>query len=109
MKKKSKNMCPPKSMVMTGYMLTKAVNEGVEYLTTALQCMDEAIKDANKQLDDQIYQSEVATAKRLVYEAIAGLHKAKEAHEILRKGTLERGFREITNADFSEFGAGGNR
>ena len=99
---------PLPSQVQTGYMINKAVDNGTKYLNHALECLTEAVTDTNRQGDGIVVQNvELGTARRLIYEALAGLQKAEEAHLILGDIMAELDYRGITNEDFAEFGAGG--
>ena len=99
---------PLQSQIMTGYQISKAVGEGSNYINHSLECLDQAISDSQAAGDD-VYLTQVATAKRKLYNALAGLQEAKEAHEILRLLMVDYGYRAITDADFEVHGAGGKR
>ena len=99
---------PLDSQIMTGYMINKAVDKGTEYLTEALHCLSQAVTDTNEAEGEVVIQNvELGEVRRLLYESLAGLQKAEEAHLVLGKLLKDGGYRPITNQDFARFGVGG--
>ncbi len=100
---------PPKSAIQTGYMMNRGVRKFEKYYNQARECLDLATTDVNALVgpDQQVYQHDLAKAKRLMSEAMAGAYKMEQAHHELDRIMNSRGFRQITGEDFLEFGAGG--
>ena len=94
---------PLPSQIQTGYMLAKAVRKGDKYLYQALECLEQALIDTNKD-GVEVENVDLGKARRLIHEARAGLQKAEEAHLLLAKLIKKGGYRKITNQDFSEYG-----
>lgn len=102
----------PASVVMTGYHLKKAREYGekaVEHLRQAHECTYQAETDMLALDGVDFFRMQPEKGRRLIGQAIAGSHRAGEAHDYFRKFVLRNGVKQPTNEQLLELGAGGGR
>ncbi len=96
---------PLDSQILTGYMLSKARVKYLKYTNQALDCLEQALKDTNKDLDDEVVQNvDLGEIRSYVYEALAAVERVEIAHKALSEGYQDLGYRKLTTEDFRRFG-----
>lgn len=98
----------PKSFVMTGYHLEKAVRKYIEYLWTAVECLGQAVRDAKSDGKD-INLMDLHKEREMIFAEMANAQNILKVHKRLARKSEALDYDKITDEDFSEFGAGTNR